>query len=106
MLMMAYAERKAALEAYRDYDQDYVLLDGRFFYFKGMCRYPRSVELDLEEMSTGLDLVRKVRNTTLELINTSKAVCVIRRSVIRAIVAGSSTITARAPALRRGTSTY
>jgi len=84
-LMMAYAERKAALEAYRDYDPDYVLLDGPFFYFRGMCRYLRSVELDLEEASTGLELVRKVRDMTLELINTGRAVCVIRRSVMRAI---------------------
>jgi len=84
-LLMAYAERKAALEAYETYEPDYILLDGPFFYFRGGCRYLRAVEIGVEGIETGLDLIRRVRDMTLELMRTGKAVCVIRRSLIRAI---------------------
>ncbi len=84
-LLMAYAERKAALEAYETYGPDYILLDGPFFYFRGGCRYLRAVKIGVDGIETGLDLIRRVRDMTLELMRTGKAVCVIRRSLIRAI---------------------
>ncbi|RLF12045.1 MAG: hypothetical protein DRJ98_01695 [Thermoprotei archaeon] len=84
-LLMAYTERKAALEAYRKYKPDYVILDGPYFYFRGHCRHLRNLEIDVEGLSTGLELIRKVRDMTLELMNTGRAICVIRRSVMRAI---------------------
>ncbi|RLF05365.1 MAG: hypothetical protein DRJ60_05680, partial [Thermoprotei archaeon] len=41
-LLMAYAERMAALEALREVKPDYVILDGPFFYFKSYARYVKT----------------------------------------------------------------
>ena len=84
-LLMANAEREAALEAYWKHNPDLILLDGPFFYFRSYCRRIRDVQLGIPKIRTGLDLVRMVRDKTLTLMNTGKAVCVIRRSSIRAI---------------------
>ena len=84
-LLMANAERDAALEAYWKHSPDLVLLDGPFFYFRSYCRRIHDVRLGLPELQTGLDLVRTVRDKTLTLMRTGRAVCVIRRSGIRAI---------------------
>ncbi|MEM3713039.1 MAG: hypothetical protein QXR97_05840, partial [Thermoproteota archaeon] len=84
-LLMAYAERKAALEAYWKHNPDIILLDGPFFFFRGYCRYINAVQLETPELKTGLDLVKEVRDKTLTLMRTGRAVCVIRRSGIRAI---------------------
>jgi hypothetical protein len=84
-LLMAYAERKAALEAYWKHNPDLILLDGPFFFFRGYCRYIHAVQVETPELKTGLDLVREVRDKTLTLMETGRAVCVIRRSGIRAV---------------------
>ncbi|MBO3842769.1 MAG: hypothetical protein FGF48_10210 [Candidatus Brockarchaeota archaeon] len=84
-LLMAYAERKAALEAYWKHNPDIILLDGPFFFFRGYCRYIHAVQLETPELKTGLDLVKEVRDKTLTLMGTGRAICVIRRSGIRAI---------------------
>ena len=84
-LLMAYTERKAALEAYWKYNPDFILLDGPFFYFRGRCRYIRDVRLEVKGFEKGLDLIEDVRDKTLTLIGTGRAVGVIRRSTGRAI---------------------
>ena len=84
-LLMAYAERRLALEAYWKYQPDYILLDGPFFYFRGYCRYIRDVEIGVDDIETGLDLIHRVRDMTLSLMRMGRAVCVIKRSRIRAI---------------------
>lgn len=84
-LLMAYAERMSALEALKEHDPDVVLLDGPFFFFRGHCRHVRSVRLGVPNMEMGIDLIRLVRDATLELIRSGRAVGIARRSVIRAI---------------------
>ncbi|RLG60233.1 hypothetical protein DRN86_03030 [Candidatus Geothermarchaeota archaeon] len=84
-LLMAYAERKAALETYWSHNPDFIILDGPFFYFRGFCRYVKAVRIGIGRIKTGLDLIKRTRDMTLLLMKTKKAVCVIRRSVIRAI---------------------
>lgn len=84
-LLMAYAERKLALEAYWKYNPDFILLDGPFFYFRAYCRYLREIQIESEGIETGFDLVKRVRDMTLNLMNLGRSVCVIKRSRIRAI---------------------
>jgi len=92
-LAMAFAERKAALEAYYKHrNVDFVILDGPYFYFASLCRYIHGVEFKepiegfySKEIKTGKDLVEEIRKMTLELMETGRAVCVIRRSGGRAI---------------------
>ncbi|MEM2351728.1 MAG: DNA double-strand break repair nuclease NurA [Thermoproteota archaeon] len=84
-LLMAYAERKLALEAYWRHGPDYILLDGPFFYFRSHCRYIREVEIGVDGIGTGLDLIRRVRDMTVNLMRMGRAVCIIKRSRIRAI---------------------
>ena len=93
-LAMAFAERRAVLEAYhRHRNVDFVILDGPYFYFANICRYIRGVEFDRpiegfysgSVIRTGRDLVKEISRMTLELMETGRAVCVIRRSGGRAI---------------------
>jgi len=84
-LLMAYAERKLALEVYSKHRPDYILLDGPFFFFRGYCRYIHNVEIRVDDVETGIDLIHRVRDMTLNLMNSGRAVCIIKRSVIRAI---------------------
>jgi hypothetical protein len=84
-LLMAYAERKLALEVYWKYSPDYILLDGPFFFFRGYCRYIRDIEIRVDDIETGIDLIHRVRDMTINLMRLGRAVCVIKRSVIRAI---------------------
>lgn len=84
-LLMANAERDAALEAYWKHNPDVILLDGPFFFFRSFCRYIKGIEIGTPEYETGLDLIKCVRDKTLTLLRSGKAICIIRRSVLRAI---------------------
>ncbi|HDD72285.1 MAG TPA: hypothetical protein ENF98_01305 [Candidatus Bathyarchaeota archaeon] len=93
-LAMAFAERKAALEAYYKHrNVDFIILDGPYFYFASLCRYIHGIRFDKpiegfynrSVIRTGEDLVKEIRDMTLELMETGKAVCIIRRSGGRAI---------------------
>ena len=84
-LLMAYAERKAAFEAYEKFSPEFIILDGPFFYFRAHCRLIKGIKLGMNEFETGADLIKKVCDLTLKLMETGRAVCIIRRSVIRAI---------------------
>ncbi|MEM0235145.1 MAG: DNA double-strand break repair nuclease NurA [Candidatus Nezhaarchaeales archaeon] len=84
-LLMAYAERLAALEALKNVNPDYVILDGPFFYFKYYAKAVRHVRIGVEGFDSGRDLIRAVTEATLKLIESRKAVCIIRRSAMRAI---------------------
>ena len=84
-LLMANAERDAALEAYWKYSPDVILLDGPFFFFRSYCRYIKGLDIRNFEYETGLDLIKSVRDKTLTLIRSGRAICIIRRSVLRAI---------------------
>lgn len=84
-LLMANAEREAALEADRRHGPDLILIDGPFFYFRGHCRYIRGIELGVEGLESGSDLVEAVRDKTLRLMEGGRALAAIRRSALRAI---------------------
>jgi len=84
-LLMAYAERMAALEVLREIKPDYVILDGPFFYFKSYARYVMSVRVNVEGIETGEELIDAITKATLKLIESGRAICIIRRSAMRAL---------------------
>jgi hypothetical protein len=84
-VLMAYTERKLALEAFMKYKPDLIILDGPFFYFRGKCRLIHDITLESEYFKKGLDIVNETKDITLKLMKTGRAMCIIKRSVIRAI---------------------
>ncbi|MEM3522424.1 MAG: hypothetical protein QXD78_05240, partial [Candidatus Bathyarchaeia archaeon] len=84
-VLMAYTERKLALEAFLKYNPDIIILDGPFFYFRGKCKLIHDMTLESDYFKKGLDIVNETKDITLKLMKTGRAMCVIKRSVIRAI---------------------
>lgn len=84
-VLMAYTERKLALEAFIKYKPDVVLLDGPFFYFRGKCKLIHDIAFENELFKKGFDIVKETRDITLKLMNSGKAMCIIKRSALRAI---------------------
>lgn len=84
-LLMAYAERLAALKVLEKLNPDYVILDGPFFYFKYYAKAVKHLKIGVEGFDTGRDLIKAVTEATMKLIESNKAICIIRRSAMRAI---------------------
>ncbi|MEM2897209.1 MAG: DNA double-strand break repair nuclease NurA [Candidatus Bathyarchaeia archaeon] len=84
-VLMAYAERKLALEAFLKHNPDVVLLDGPFFFFRGKCKLIHDITFEEGYFKKALDIVNETKDITLELMKTGRAMCIIKRSIIRAI---------------------
>ena len=78
-LLTVRLERELALLCLREKDVDLILIDGSFFGFRARCSEIRSDPTGLREFPVGADLVDSVREKTVELLNSKKAVGVIKR---------------------------
>ena len=84
-LLTALEERSIALSCARRSDVDYVIIDGSFFGFIRDCIVLRRARAEVEGFSSSTDLVDNVVKTTRELLETGKALGVIKRVRLRAI---------------------
>lgn len=70
-------ERKIALQLLDK--ADLIIIDGSFFGFRVRCNEIRNKTLNLEEWKTGADLVDETRDMSLKLLNSGKALGVVKR---------------------------
>lgn len=76
-LLCTNLERTIALRFLKD--ADLILIDGSFFGFRVRCNEIRRKRLDLEEWKTGAELVDDTRDKTLTLLNSEKALGIVKR---------------------------
>jgi len=72
-------ERKIALHCLKNEGVDLLLIDGSFFGFRARCSEIRNKEINNGDFVTGGDLVDSVRDKSIELVNSGKAVGIIKR---------------------------
>ena len=84
-LLTALEERKMALSCAKRSDVDYVMVDGSFFGFVRDCIVLKRSQAEVEGFDSPSELVKTLTNTTKELLETGKAVGVIKRVRLRAI---------------------
>ena len=78
-LLCTKLEREIALYCLEEKGVDYVLIDGPFFGFQARCQLIREDKIDLPGYTYGSDLVDKVRDLSIELMRTRRAIAVIKR---------------------------
>ncbi len=79
-LMRVDMERDMALQCLEERDVDLVLLDGSFFGFRADAYRVNDELLDVKGFRRGIDLTSDVRDKTLDLLRSGKAVGIIKRS--------------------------
>jgi len=80
-LLCTRLERQIALDALTRENPDLILIDGSFFGFRVKCEDVKNVRLpDDLKWSTGKDLVNEVRDYTLRLLNSMKAIGIVKRT--------------------------
>jgi hypothetical protein len=77
-LMTTALERRVALSCLKE-DVDLILIDGSFFGFRPRCRIVHNRRVPSEESMNGLRLVKDLRDSTLKLLESEKAIGIIKR---------------------------
>lgn len=72
-------ERDLALRCLNDFNPDLVLLDGSFFGYRAKCSLVRNLPIDVGDFKTGGELVDDVTKQTIKLLDSGRAVGVIKR---------------------------
>lgn len=84
--MMRYGlERRLALKCLEEKNVDLVMLDGSFFGFRAEAYSINEELLDVKGYTRGLDITLDVRDKTLRLLKSGRAVGIIKRSRMSAI---------------------
>ena len=78
-LLCTRLEREMASYCLKHENLDLLLIDGSFFGFRVKCSEIRKEEINVDEFERGGDLVDYIRNKSIELMNSKKAVGVIKR---------------------------
>ncbi len=81
----ALEERELALSCAERPDVDYIIIDGSFFGFVRDCVVLRRSNAEVEGFSSPSELVEALTDVTRELLETGKAVGIIKRVRLRAI---------------------
>lgn len=79
-LLCTKLEREVALHCLEEEGVDYVLIDGSFFGFQSMCQLIRDLKIDVQGYEYGADLVDEVRDLSMQLLRTRRAVGVVKRA--------------------------
>ena len=83
-LLATCLEREVALSCL-DKDVDLLLIDGSFFGFRPNCRIIHNRKVPDGEFKNGLELVKHTRNASIKLLESKKAVGIIKRVQTAAI---------------------
>jgi len=83
-LLTANLERETALSCL-DKSIDLLIIDGSFFGFRPRCRIVHSEDVPNEEFENGAELVKHIRDVSTRLLESGKAVAVIKRVQTSAI---------------------
>jgi hypothetical protein len=83
-LLTTNLEREIALSCLEK-NIDLIIIDGSFFGFRARCRIVHNQEVPNEDFETGAELVKHVRDATMRLLESDKAVGVIKRVQTSAI---------------------
>lgn len=78
-LLTTRLERKIALKCLEEKDVDLVLLDGSFFGFRAGCNIIRRKRLEIDGYRKISDLIDEVRDLTLRVLESRRAVGVVKR---------------------------
>jgi hypothetical protein len=78
-MLTAKLERETAMDCLRFKDVDLIIIDGSFFGFRPNCRRIHSQIIREGRFKTGLQLVKYVRDLSLKLIESGKAIGIIKR---------------------------
>jgi hypothetical protein len=77
-VLTAMLERQTAIDCLNK-DVDLIIIDGSFFGFRPNCRKIHNTKLRKGFYETGLDLVKYVRDLSLKLLESGKAIGIIKR---------------------------
>ena len=77
-VLTATLERQTAIDCLHK-DVDLIIIDGGFFGFRPNCRKIHNTQLRNSPFKTGLDLVKYVRDLSLKLLDSGKAIGIIKR---------------------------
>ncbi len=83
-LLTTNLERELALNCLKK-DLDLIIIDGSFFGFRPRCRIVHNQQIPSEEFKDGAELVKNVRDNTIDLFESKKAVGIIKRVQTSAI---------------------
>jgi len=78
-------ERELAYRCLKEKDVDWVILDGSFFGFRASAHRIRKENMDADAYRLGQELISSIRDKTLALMDSRKAVGLIKRSRTAAI---------------------
>lgn len=78
-LLCTKLEREIAFDCLEHENVDLLLIDGSFFGFRVKCNEIRKKEIDLDEFEKGEELVDYIRDKSIALMNSKKAVGTIKR---------------------------
>jgi hypothetical protein len=77
-VLTATLERQTAIDCLRK-DVDLIIIDGSFFGFRPNCRKIHNTKLQRGPHETGADLVKYVRDLSFKLLDSGKAIGIIKR---------------------------
>lgn len=77
-VLTATLERQTAIDCLHK-DVDLIIIDGSFFGFRPNCRKIHNTKLRKSPYNTGADLVKYLRDLSLKLLNSGKAIGIIKR---------------------------